>query len=138
MGRHDDLWSLFYMLTEFIIGQLPWRKMKNKEAVGEMKTKQDHAQFLRYLPSELAVFLRHVETLQYYSEPDYAMLADLFVKCMNRKGVSAGDLYDWEVTAATPAAAVVTAAGAAAGQAPARHAGWVGRGREGGRGRLLS
>lgn len=30
MGRHDDLWSLFYMLVEFVVGQLPWRKIKDK------------------------------------------------------------------------------------------------------------
>ncbi len=30
MGRHDDLWSLFYMLAEFVVGQLPWRKIKDK------------------------------------------------------------------------------------------------------------
>lgn len=28
MGRHDDLWSLFYMICEFINGSLPWRKIK--------------------------------------------------------------------------------------------------------------
>ena len=33
-GRHDDLWSLFYMLVEFANGQLPWRKIKDKEQVG--------------------------------------------------------------------------------------------------------
>ena len=32
-GRHDDLWSLFYMLVEFANGQLPWRKIKDKEQV---------------------------------------------------------------------------------------------------------
>ena len=31
MGRHDDLWSLFYMIVEFVNGQLPWRKIKDKE-----------------------------------------------------------------------------------------------------------
>lgn len=36
MGRHDDLWSLFYMLVEFLVGQLPWRKIKDK--VGRLKT----------------------------------------------------------------------------------------------------
>lgn len=35
MGRHDDLWSLFYMLVEFVNGQLPWRKIKDKEQVSE-------------------------------------------------------------------------------------------------------
>ena len=34
-GRHDDLWSLFYMLVEFANGQLPWRKIKDKEQVKE-------------------------------------------------------------------------------------------------------
>lgn len=36
MGRHDDLWSLFYMLAEFVNGQLPWRKIKDKEQVDLM------------------------------------------------------------------------------------------------------
>lgn len=34
MGRHDDLWSLFYMLVEFLVGQLPWRKIKDKVSDG--------------------------------------------------------------------------------------------------------
>lgn len=36
MGRHDDLWSLFYMLVEFVNGQLPWRKIKDKEQVNRI------------------------------------------------------------------------------------------------------
>lgn len=34
MGRHDDLWSLLYMIVEFVNGALPWRKIKDKEQVG--------------------------------------------------------------------------------------------------------
>ena len=30
MGRQDDLWSFFYMMAEFAMGHLPWRKMKDK------------------------------------------------------------------------------------------------------------
>lgn len=33
MGRHDDLWSMFYVLVEFASGQLPWRRIKDKEQV---------------------------------------------------------------------------------------------------------
>ena len=52
MGRHDDLWSLFYMLVEFANGQLPWRKIKDKEQVGLMKEKYDH-RYIYYLFSIL-------------------------------------------------------------------------------------
>jgi hypothetical protein len=55
MGRHDDLWSLFYMLIEFVTGQLPWRRIKDKEQVGQMKEKYDHSNFLKSLPSEFKV-----------------------------------------------------------------------------------
>jgi tau tubulin kinase len=35
MGRHDDLWSLFYMLAEMMQGALPWRRIKDKDEVRE-------------------------------------------------------------------------------------------------------
>jgi len=40
MGRHDDLWSLFYMLVEFVNGQLPWRKIKDKEQASKSKIEE--------------------------------------------------------------------------------------------------
>lgn len=33
MGRHDDLFSLLYVLVEMVNGALPWRKIKDKEQV---------------------------------------------------------------------------------------------------------
>ena len=95
MGRHDDLWSLFYMLVEFMVGQLPWRKVKDKvsvcvcacvcvracvfmffslysqEQVGNLKEAYDHHLMLKHLPSEFSVFLDHILTLDYYTKPDY-------------------------------------------------------------------
>lgn len=41
MGRHDDLWSLFYMLVEFVNGQLPWRKIKDKEQASNVQGNRD-------------------------------------------------------------------------------------------------
>ncbi|XP_065343410.1 tau-tubulin kinase homolog Asator isoform X3 [Cloeon dipterum] len=96
MGRHDDLWSLFYMLVEFVNGQLPWRKIKDKEQVGLMKEKYDHRLLLKHLPSDLRQFLEHIQSLEYAEKPDYAMLIGLFERCMKRRGVKESDPYDWE------------------------------------------
>ncbi|XP_076223926.1 tau-tubulin kinase asator isoform X2 [Nomia melanderi] len=96
MGRHDDLWSLFYMLVEFVNGQLPWRKIKDKEQVGLMKEKYDHYSLLKHLPSDFRGFLVHIQSLEYADKPDYEMLAGLFERCMKRRGVKTNDPYDWE------------------------------------------
>ncbi|CAF0841946.1 unnamed protein product [Brachionus calyciflorus] len=96
MGRHDDLWSLFYMIVEFLTGQLPWRKIKDKEQVGIMKEKYDHTQFLKYLPSEFKTFLEHVQELKYEDKPNYDMLMDVFKSAIARKSIKETDMYDWE------------------------------------------
>ncbi|OQR66197.1 hypothetical protein BIW11_14315 [Tropilaelaps mercedesae] len=98
MGRHDDLWSLFYMLVEFVNGQLPWRKIKDKEQVGIMKEKYDHRLLLKHLPSDFRQFLDQISSLDYYEKPDYTSLATLFEHCMKRRGVKESDPYDWEKT----------------------------------------
>lgn len=96
MGRHDDLWSLFYMIVEFVNGALPWRKIKDKEQVGKMKQVYDHRLLLRHLPSDFKQFLEHIEQLNYYTEPDYAMLFGIFDRCIKRRGIKMDDPYDWE------------------------------------------
>lgn len=98
MGRHDDLWSLFYMLVEFVNGQLPWRKIKDKEQVGLMKEKYDHRLLLKHLPSDFKQFLEHIQSLSYADKPDYAMLASIFERCMKRRAIKETDPYDWEKT----------------------------------------
>ncbi|CAF1380491.1 unnamed protein product [Rotaria magnacalcarata] len=96
MGRHDDLWSLFYMLVEFITGQLPWRRIKDKEQVGQMKDKYDHASFLKSLPSEFKQFLEHIQSLNYEDKPDYDLLQNLFRTAITRRGYKESDSFDWE------------------------------------------
>lgn len=96
MGRHDDLWSLFYMLIEFVVGQLPWRKIKDKEQVGQMKEKYDHTLLLKNMPSEFRAFLEHIQSLDYFEKPNYSLLYNLFEQCMRRKNIKDSDSYDWE------------------------------------------
>ena len=96
MGRHDDLWSLFYMMVEFVIGQLPWRKIKDKEQVGSMKEKYEHQLLLKHMPAEFKIIMEHICSLDYYDRPDYFLLTSLIEQCMVRKCVKESDPYDWE------------------------------------------
>ncbi|XP_053568752.1 tau-tubulin kinase 1 [Bombina bombina] len=96
MGRHDDLWSLFYMLVEFAVGQLPWRKIKDKEQVGMIKEKYDHRMLLKHMPSEFHLFLEHISTLDYFTKPDYQMIMSVFESSMKERGITENEAFDWE------------------------------------------
>lgn len=65
MGRHDDLWSLFYMLVEFVNGQLPWRKIKDKEQVRVIECKTLASYFFIHVTSIKSAIIptNHVESL---------------------------------------------------------------------------
>ncbi|XP_019352127.1 tau-tubulin kinase 2 isoform X1 [Alligator mississippiensis] len=96
MGRHDDLWSLFYMLVEFVVGQLPWRKIKDKEQVGSIKERYEHRLMLKHLPQEFNIFLDHISNLEYFTKPDYQLLMSVFDNSMKTFGVIESDPFDWE------------------------------------------
>ncbi|XP_062499359.1 tau-tubulin kinase 2-like [Corticium candelabrum] len=96
LGRHDDIISLFYMLVEFTIGQLPWRKLKEKEVVGKIKSEFDHSMFLKELPSEFGPFWHHLKGLTYEQKPDFSLLLSLLHKAIIGRGYKDTDRYDWE------------------------------------------
>ncbi|KAL9952140.1 hypothetical protein ACROYT_G039350 [Oculina patagonica] len=96
MGRQDDLWSFFYMMAEFAIGHLPWRKIKDKEQVGKMKKAYDHQLFLKWLPPEFKQFLDHISKLKYEDKPDYKMLISTIEKAIAKKSIKESDPFDWE------------------------------------------
>ncbi|XP_077095525.1 tau-tubulin kinase 1 [Siphateles boraxobius] len=96
MGRHDDLWSLFYMLVEFTVGQLPWRKIKDKEQVGQIKERYEHRMLLKHMPAEFHVFYDHVLDLDYFTKPDYQLLMSVFENSMKERVITENEPYDWE------------------------------------------
>lgn len=97
MGRQDDLWSLFYMLVEFLQGALPWRRIKDKDEVGRMKDEANIEQLLDGCPFELLDFPKHLKTLSYPDEPNYDLLERCLWSCMARLGINMDDPYDWEI-----------------------------------------
>ncbi|KAL7071203.1 hypothetical protein ACQ4LE_009619, partial [Meloidogyne hapla] len=96
MGRQDDLWSLFYMLIEFLNGSLPWRRIKDKDEVGRMKEEADIRELLDGNPSELHHFAEHLSGLTYADLPDYELLEDCLCVAMKRLGIGPNDPFDWE------------------------------------------
>ncbi|GMT10427.1 hypothetical protein PFISCL1PPCAC_1724 [Pristionchus fissidentatus] len=97
MGRQDDLWSLFYMLTEFIQGSLPWRKIKDKDEVGRMKENVDLNALLEDCPLELHQFAIHLKSLGYIDTPDYDYLERLLSQVERENGFTMDEPFDWEI-----------------------------------------
>ncbi|KRZ90429.1 Tau-tubulin kinase 1 [Trichinella sp. T8] len=97
MGRHDDLWSLFYMIVEFLNGSLPWRKVKNKEEVGRLKKELTAKRLTEGLPTELRQFASHLETLSYSIKPNYEYLAKCLTQILKKLGIDGSEPFDWEI-----------------------------------------
>lgn len=102
LGRHDDLWSVFYLLVELAVGQLPWRRIRDKEEAGELKAQYDHQKLIRGLPVELGSFLDHLKCLTYFDKPDYSLVTGALQKATKRLGIQESDLLDWEQDCSGP------------------------------------
>ncbi|KAB5526242.1 hypothetical protein PHYPO_G00149440 [Pangasianodon hypophthalmus] len=89
MGRHDDLWSLFYMLVEFAVGQLPWRKIKDK--VGQCTEPM-----ITGCCTNTPLSSHSSTSLDYYTKPDYQLLMSVFENSMKERIIMENELYDWE------------------------------------------
>ena len=97
LARRDDLWSLLYMLIEFANGILPWRRIKDKDQVGEMKIRCNTPELVADLPKEFLLLWEHLQTLRYEDEPDYDMLTNAFTQCLTNAGGSVeSSAFDWE------------------------------------------
>mmetsp|Transcript_4867 Transcript_4867/g.8866 ORF Transcript_4867/g.8866 Transcript_4867/m.8866 type:complete len:527 (-) Transcript_4867:883-2463(-) len=113
LSRRDDLWSLFYVLIEFASGSLPWRRVKDKDQIGELKEKYTNRDLVKNLPRSFGFFMEHLQGLDYPTNPDYSYLRSLLQSLLDQEGVVAETPYDWEAgntwatnspktTAATP------------------------------------
>lgn len=96
LGRRDDLWSLFYVLVEFAQGFLPWRRIKDKDQIGEMKMKINNAELVKDLPREFEQWMNYLQTLQYEDKPDYRYLESLLKQLGTQLSIDDNSLFDWE------------------------------------------
>ncbi|KAJ3117943.1 Tau-tubulin kinase 2 [Phlyctochytrium bullatum] len=102
LGRVDDLWSLFYLILEFITGSLPW-KGKEKDRISELKmqARGDPRRVVELCGGSAALvrFHDHLCGLGYADRPDYEGLDGLLGAMLREAcGGSEGEgvVYDWE------------------------------------------
>ncbi|OQR96788.1 tau-tubulin kinase [Thraustotheca clavata] len=82
LGRRDDLWSWFYLVLDFIRGELPWAfdaQKKYREVVVELKeyySEQHLPQLVDGLPGSrhLLKIAEYLSTLEYADAPNYTFL----------------------------------------------------------------
>jgi tau tubulin kinase len=91
------LWSVFYVIVEFALGSLPWRKIKDKEHIGELKERFTNAELVKDLPPEYQLFMEHLQKLGYADEPDYDYLRRILMDIYTREGYSPDEPYDWNI-----------------------------------------
>ena len=96
LSKVDDLWSFFYVMVEFHKGQLPWRKEKDKERIGEMKRTMTTTQLLLGMPEQTVALLKYLKTLDYFSEPNYEYITSLFDSMFAATNEASDVLWDWE------------------------------------------
>jgi serine/threonine protein kinase len=96
LGRRDDLWSLLYVMIEFSKGQLPWRRVRDKDAVGEMKKKYLGPNLVADLPNEFLLFMQHLQSLKYADKPDYHYMTAILTHLYHKLGGDENTPFDWE------------------------------------------
>jgi serine/threonine protein kinase len=96
LGRRDDLWSVLYILIEFAKGYLPWRKLKEKDEIRDVKINMNTPELCDELPKEFLQFMDHLQALDYGDRPDYDYLIQLMRHRLKLIGSDEHSPYDWE------------------------------------------
>uniref|UniRef100_A0A914HEM5 Protein kinase domain-containing protein n=1 Tax=Globodera rostochiensis TaxID=31243 RepID=A0A914HEM5_GLORO len=99
----DDLESWFYVVVEFMTGDLPWSHFSSSERDSVKKAKE-HARtlegmvhLLKYCPRmEFKRIITNLDGLQYSNVPDYQYLRDLIILAMRNNDIRPDEPYDWE------------------------------------------
>lgn len=96
LGRVDDLWSLFYVLVEFMTGDLPW-KGREKEQVAIYKRQMTNSYLVANLPTPFNDMLQYLKTLKFEDEPNYNLIEGMLDELFRISGKPYDVPYDWDL-----------------------------------------
>lgn len=96
--RRDDLESLGYTLVYLMKGCLPWEHCTGDDKVQkifEIKGNTSVAKLCVGLPDEFDEYMEIVRGLEFYEDPDYELLRNLFRNLMQENELVNDRKFDW-------------------------------------------
>lgn len=89
-SRRDDIESICYMLIYLSKGTLPWQKKKlgcNIKNIGIMKKNTNIEELCKDCIEPLYYMLKYCRSLEFYDEPDYNYMENLFIDYCKKKKI---------------------------------------------------
>nr|CAD2162867.1 unnamed protein product [Meloidogyne enterolobii] len=96
LGRHDDLWSLVYMMVDLNNGSLPWFGQENREHAAVLKEFLIESEYMHGCPLAFRSIMDYLRTLTYKQRPDYNGLESIFIQMLEARDISSNQPMDWE------------------------------------------
>lgn len=106
-SRRDDMEALAHMFLYFLRGSLPWQGLKadnlkqRYQMIGEVKRNTSIDVLCKGFPAEVATYLRYTRNLDFFQQPDYNYLRQLWWDIFQREGYIDDGIYDWSTKGAT-------------------------------------
>eukprot|EP00730_Choanoeca_flexa_P019406 TRINITY_DN9479_c0_g1_i2.p1 TRINITY_DN9479_c0_g1~~TRINITY_DN9479_c0_g1_i2.p1 ORF type:complete len:364 (+),score=63.59 TRINITY_DN9479_c0_g1_i2:283-1374(+) len=106
-SRRDDLEACGHMLIYFLRGSLPWQGLKadnlkqRYQMIGDTKIQTPIEVLCKGFPSEVGTYLRYCRSLDFYEDPDYPYLRQLWWDVFKREQFKDDGVYDWTKRAPT-------------------------------------
>ena len=104
LSRRDDLESLFYLLTYFYRGALPWQgvtshsKAEKYRRIMEIKLNTPFDVLTKGLPQEFTAGFRYVRSLKFDTKPNYPFLRKLLRDTLSALGGTGSPRFDWSLS----------------------------------------
>ena len=100
-SRRDDLESLFYVITYFFRGNLPWQKLKIKSRnsrfikINQLKKNINYKTLCENLPNELYNFGIYIKHLKFEDDPDYNYIKNCFYSILRKINAKNNNKFSW-------------------------------------------
>lgn len=97
LSPRDDLISLFYVITDLLTANLPWRNLNDKDEVLRLKQNCSFTALLSPLAPELLDIWHLINNLQYFEKPNYQRIRSLLLDTIHESNIEMNSPYDWAI-----------------------------------------